>query len=362
MKLEDKILKQMEYEKPYITELFGPNKYFNGPLTVDERKLLEEYIHDKNNPQWKTIIIDGKETNYEISNIGEVRNKTTGYILKNSLNEFGYNKIGIVINNHSYSKKVHRLVAIAFIPNPENKREVNHINCIKTCNWYKNLEWLTSSENKIHAWKNGLYENSRIVGVNKPNSIYTEKQVHAVCKMLEEGKGQKEISETLNVAISLINSIKFSGKWKYISSQYNIDSTNKLPKRKKDGSPNSAKLTINGVENICKLMMKNISDKDIAKLYNVSKGTISDIRLGTSWRNITSKYKLPIQKSDSPAIQYKTEIIELLSKGETDFGKIINIFNLPDTRRIRKYIAHLKFKLKINNKEKRSSTIENSDI
>lgn len=68
----------------------------------------------------------------------------------------GYLSIRLNKNGKRYKFKVHRLVAMNYIANPENKSQVNHINGIKKDNSFENLEWCTPSENMIHAYKTGL--------------------------------------------------------------------------------------------------------------------------------------------------------------------------------------------------------------
>lgn len=116
---------------------------------------------------WKDIeMFNG---NYQVSSIGNVRtmarkmNMPKGgvrniksAILKLGHNQRGYPMVYLSYNCKQYSLSVHRLVAKAFIPNIENKREVNHKNGIKTDNKVENLEWCTSSENSFHAYKIGL--------------------------------------------------------------------------------------------------------------------------------------------------------------------------------------------------------------
>lgn len=96
--------------------------------------------------EWKEV--DGCE-NYEVSSFGKVRNKNSGRILKQSC-KGGYMIIGMQNGNSKKTTSVHRLVASAFIKNPENKPHVNHKDKNRSNNNVQNLEWCTALENNIH--------------------------------------------------------------------------------------------------------------------------------------------------------------------------------------------------------------------
>jgi hypothetical protein len=68
----------------------------------------------------------------------------------------GYLGISLCHKGKTFQRSIHRLVALAYIPNPENKSQVNHINGIKSDNRVENLEWVTSHENSKHAFALGL--------------------------------------------------------------------------------------------------------------------------------------------------------------------------------------------------------------
>ena len=129
-------------------------------------------VESLENEIWKPI--KGFEGIYEVSNLGRVKSlmrfskkvihgnvfMTTECIMKTHMVNSGYMKVGLKLPGTRLAKQctIHRLVAIAFIPNPENKDQVNHIDGIKTNNTIDNLEWVTRSENQIHAIQMGLVD------------------------------------------------------------------------------------------------------------------------------------------------------------------------------------------------------------
>lgn len=127
---------------------------------------------------WKPI--QGFEDKYEVSDKGNVRSlnyRNTGEtrILTPISLKKGYLMVGLCRNSKMKWEKVHRLVATAFIPNPEQKPQVNHINGNKADNNVDNLEWATESENQIHAYKTGLkrgsVEHGKLLGDSQRESL-----------------------------------------------------------------------------------------------------------------------------------------------------------------------------------------------
>ena len=95
-------------------------------------------------------------THYSISSEGRVRNDETNKMKSMDATSDGYHKVDLYSNGKRTSVRVHRLVAEAFIPNPNELPQINHIDGNKENNNVKNLEWVNNSQNMIHAYRNGL--------------------------------------------------------------------------------------------------------------------------------------------------------------------------------------------------------------
>ena len=84
-----------------------------------------------------------------------------GKQLRPSIDKYGYERVVLTKDGIRKTYSVHKLVALAFIPNPENKTTINHIDGNKRNNNVLNLEWATEKENQNHKWKNGLANYNR---------------------------------------------------------------------------------------------------------------------------------------------------------------------------------------------------------
>ena len=140
---------------------------------------------------WKDI---KNYENYQISDCGKVRSNfrskdKSKYKEIKLQNNNGYKLVQLNNKDSKLMFRVHRLVAEAFIPNPENKRTVNHKDGDKSNNSVNNLEWATHSENNKHAFDKNLKENKK---------TYTKKDEMEIIRLKKEGFKIKEIKEILN--------------------------------------------------------------------------------------------------------------------------------------------------------------------
>lgn len=143
---------------------------------------------------------------YSISSYGRVKSIKRNLIMKQHLNTHGY----YIIRINKQTKTIHRLVAQTFIPNPENKKTVNHIDGNKLNNKVYNLEWATHSENLKHAFEIGLCCNK---GENHSRNKLTECQVNFIRRSTLK---QVELAKMYNVTEMTISNIKLGKSWTHI--------------------------------------------------------------------------------------------------------------------------------------------------
>ena len=162
---------------------------------------------------WKEI----EGTNYKVSNYGRVKtNERTvccGDRIKNHIKEHilysrkhcGYIGVCLRINGKTVFRNIHRLVAIAFVPNPNNYRCVNHIDGNKENNHSTNLEWCNHSQNIRHAYKNGLRRKWRIRKL-------TIEQIKQIRMLYSEKVSSFHIAKKFGIAKSSVYKIIHSNK------------------------------------------------------------------------------------------------------------------------------------------------------
>ena len=149
---------------------------------------------------------------YEVSNFGRVRShhRKEVYIMHQRTSKIGYKYVWITENGREYNRTVHRLVAKAFINNPFNKPQVNHKDLDKTNNCVENLEWVTASENNIHAIENGKELPS---GEQHWNSILNWDLVREIRQMYAGGIKISEISSITGIHRRTISDVVNFATW-----------------------------------------------------------------------------------------------------------------------------------------------------
>jgi hypothetical protein len=153
---------------------------------------------------------------YLVSNLGRVkslpkRTRKGSRILKNQIFKCGYSYVDLVINAKIKKFTIHRLMAMAFIPNPKNKPQVNHKDGIKNNNMLSNIEWSTRSENQKHSITTGL---RTAKGVKNSQCKLTE---NIVISIYNDTRNFKQISESNNISLSTIYDIKNGRSWLHVT-------------------------------------------------------------------------------------------------------------------------------------------------
>jgi hypothetical protein len=163
----------------------------------------------------RKALISDYNTCYILFENGDVVNSKTNKKLKPYTNGIGYFRVGFYKDGKRIEKYIHRLLAEAFIPNPQNKDFINHIDGNPSNNTLSNLEWCTKSENAIHAYKLGLKIASPSYGEKNGNAILNNKIVNAIRERYKKGEKQIELSNYYQVSKQVIFNVVHNKTWNF---------------------------------------------------------------------------------------------------------------------------------------------------
>jgi len=153
--------------------------------------------------EWKDIL--GYEGLYKVSNLGNVFSYHSNKMLNPSKNNKGYGLVKLYKDGKIKTQTVHRLVMKAFVPNPLNKPDINHLNSNKMDNRLINLEWCTEQENILYAFKVGEIKIKK--GLDSPFSIFNQLDIDNIVIMLKSNMTASAIAKIYKCSIPTICSI-----------------------------------------------------------------------------------------------------------------------------------------------------------
>lgn len=213
--------------------------------------------------------------NYFVTSDGEIYHndkRLNPYIAKN-----GYKVTWIVyLDGTRQLLYVHRLVAKAYLQNPENYSVVNHKNLNKLDNRVENLEWCTQLHNNQHAHKNGAFHKDGL----HHRADYTIEQIEQACILLAQGCRNIEVEDISGVNRKIVNQIRQRETWNHISKDY------VFPKRSRTVSDDT-------VHWICNRIVEGLTTRQITDLANnpkVNKSLVNDIKTKKNHKQISDMY------------------------------------------------------------------------
>lgn len=240
-------------------------------------------IGDEYGGIYKRIIINDTPSNYMVNNLGFVvamdyARQHYQKKLRERITNGGYHVVTLHCDDREYKCMVHILVALAFVPNPENKPQVNHIYSPdkhdKYNNSAENLEWVTEKENMQHASLNGLLPKGKDHYMYK----YTDDDVHHVCQLLEENELTiREIADAVGVSKNFVHAIKDKKIRTDISQLYDIDKYSVIAQKKKKCGTKA--YTKEQLHEVCRLLVENeLRVYQIADKVGINPHIVSNVK------------------------------------------------------------------------------------
>ena len=162
---------------------------------------------------WKQV--KGYEDNYICSSKGQVKSIKRNKVLKQNKSPMYYS-VDLCKNGEIKRHLIHRIIAMSFHENPQNKPQVNHINGNKLDNRSENLEWVTRSENQLHSIRIGLRH------TRGENNSQSKLNSNTVLEIFNSNKTLSELALKYNVSKSTICDIKRGYSWTHITGMPNI--------------------------------------------------------------------------------------------------------------------------------------------
>lgn len=240
---------------------------------------------------WKAI--KGYEGLYEVNNLGQVRSlprpgaipgQLTGGGYISGGNDNGYIKVGLHKDKIRKYLLVHRLVAEAFLPNPEKKAFVNHIDNNGHNNRLENLEWVTPEENNHHYYYSFLGKTRK----PKPKSKLTEHKVRQIRELYLKGMDVQVIADNFDTCktniLQIVNyttwfTVDPENKIEYLTKAKEVQRSKRIRSHSLSLNSSSRKLSVEAVNEIRRLWTEEqpVTRTVIANKYGVGVDTISDI-------------------------------------------------------------------------------------